>query len=231
MESDAAQGALFFKFWKWADAQKKPILWGGIIAVVVLIAVGLFAWNRLNTEKKASEALSKVTLRTQGQPPSSAQDVLKVASDYAGTDAGGRALLLAGERLFAGGKYAEAKDQFDKFLRDHKESAFAGQAMYGVAASLAAQNKTNEAIAAFKNIVDRQPNETVAMQAKLSLARLYESSGKLEQARDLYKELARPDLGMLGSEANMRFEDLISAHPNLIPAPETSTNAPVNNIK
>src|SRR5206468_4481552 len=105
-----------------------------------------------------------------------------------------------------------------------------GQALLGIAASWDAQGKTNEAVAAYKNLVDHHPGESVIPQAKFALARLYEAQGKLEQARIYFEELNRTEhYGSLGSEAGMRLEEMIAKNPGLVPKPATPS-APTNAI-
>jgi TolA-binding protein len=159
---------------------------------------------------------------------------LKVASDFSGTDAAERALLVAGARYFVGGNYPEAKAQFEKYLKEYPSGDYTDQARLGVAACFDAQGKSTEAIAAYKQIAAQREFDTAAAQAKLALARLYLAQGNVGQARDYYVQLARPEYGPIGSEADSRLRQLLLEHPELsatpLAPPDSAVPAP-NPIK
>ena len=111
-------------------------------------------------------------------------------------------------------------------------------AAFGIAACLDAMDKTNEAQPAYQDVVNRYAGSVVASQAKLGLARLYETKGDLAQALRVYDELARPAAASAwGAEASARREQLLAHHPELAgtnrPAPvfpPDLSNAPATNL-
>jgi len=145
-------------------------------------------------------------------------------------------LLQAAGALFAENKYADAKTQFDRFLRDAPESPLRSQALFGSAACLEALGKNEEAAAAFKNLVDHYAADAVAPRAKLALARSYEAQKQIEKAFGLYEDLARAEsYSTVGLLAEVRLEELKRANPalatraltNTVPVPPTvKTNKP-----
>jgi predicted negative regulator of RcsB-dependent stress response len=231
MESDVTQSAAFYKAWAWAETHKKHLLIGAVGILVAGLVAGFYVWQEEQKQITASEALSKVAVQTStaGQP-AAAEAYQKVAVDFAGTRAAERALLLAGARFFAEGKYSESEAQFQRFLSEYRASEFSGQAALGVAASLEAQGKTEEAIKAYRDISERRSNESVMSQAKLSLGRLYEAQGSLAQARDTYEQLARSDFSAIGQQAGMHLQSLLSRNPELSEPVSVPTNAPVINL-
>jgi TolA-binding protein len=136
---------------------------------------------------------------------------------------------MAAGNLFTENKFSEAQAQFEKFTREYHDSPLMGQALLGVAACLDAQAKTDAAIAAYKNLIDRHPSDIVVPQAKFALSRLYEAQNKPDMARDLLQDVERGNpYTSLGNEAGMRLEELIAKYPQLAPPPlATSTNAPM----
>ncbi|HLX68186.1 MAG TPA: tetratricopeptide repeat protein, partial [Verrucomicrobiae bacterium] len=148
MESDVTQPPLMDKLWVWGDAHKKQLLIA--LAAVLVVGLGIAFWLTHQSQQQinANDALSK--LAVQAILPSasapSAGALLKVAADFPGTDAAQRAILLGASELFAQGKYDEALGQFQRFLQEHGDSPFAGQAALGVAASMEAQGRTQDAI-------------------------------------------------------------------------------------
>lgn len=228
METNVAQLGILDRLWTWFETHKKEVFWGVIVVVVVGVGIGLFFWQQNEREERANQALSRITSAgfSAAEQLAAPASLLKVAAEYPKTDAAGRALLLAGANLYAQGKFAEAKTQFEKFLRQYRNSSFAYQALLGVAACLDAQDKIPEAIAAYNDIVQHYSTENVAPQARLALAWFYEKQGRWEQAKDLYIDLSRGPYGSISSEAAVHLEALFTKHPELVPARPASANAP-----
>lgn len=225
MESDIIHTGQMYSLLGWLDKNRRQIL-SGIVAVIIIgIIVAFVVWRKGEQEAAAGEALSAALMPVNPTAAVSSSALLKVATDHAGTVAGARALLVAAGELFAEGKAAEAQMQFERYRTEYSESPLVAQANLGLAASLAAQGKTNEAVTAFKSVADRNRSGT-ASAAKLSLARIYEAQGKLEAARDLYLDLVRDPAEMVRSEAGAHLGELFQQHPSLRPAvPGSVTNA------
>lgn len=228
MESDITQTDALWKLWAWFEKNKKQVIYGATGASAVALIVWFFVWRAHEKQVEASEALARVSLGQLMSPAGANQDnsqaLLKVATDYPGSSAAERAVLMAGANLFTQGKYAEAQAQFGRFVRENGNSQFVPQAKLGVAAALEAQGKTNEALNQYKEVSDRHPNSAAAPQAKFALGRIYEAQNQPQQARKIYEELARTDAGTsFGSEASLRLEEL-----NIkFPPPAATNSAPV----
>ena len=232
MQSEVAQLPLSHKLWAWFETNRKPALWGTAAVAILGVVIWIVVVQQQEKQAAAGEALSDVTAnQMSGVTPRSeaAAAYLKVAGSYPNSMAGARALLLAAGTLFTENKFSEAQAQFDRFTREYRESPFMGEALLGVAASLDAQGKTDAAIAAYKNLIDRHPSETVVPQAKFSLARLYEGQDHPELAKDLLQDVERSNpYSSLGNEAGMRLEELIAKYPKLAPPPvPIPTNGPI----
>ncbi len=212
--------------WAWCHQFKKQIAWGAGIVVVVGLAVYFVTWRSNEKEAAAGEAISSVAIsqmNATGTRPDAAAAYLKVAASFPNTDAGTRAILLAGSAYFADGKFTQAQEQFQRFAREHRDSPFVGEALLGVASCLDAQGKTDEAATAYKSVIDRRLGDHVLLQAKSSLARIYEKQNKPDQARTLYEEITRSDpYGSTGNEAAMRLEELKAKFPSLTTPPVAS---------
>lgn len=232
MQSNVAELPLTHKLWAWFETNRKPVLVGiGVVAVVALV-IWVIVYQQQEKQVSAGAALSDVAaMQMSGATPRAdvAAAYLKVAGNYPGSSAGARALLLAAGSLFVDNKFSDAQAQFEKFTREYHDSPFMGEALLGIAACLDAQGKTEAAIAAYKNLIDRHPSDIVVPQAKFSLARLYEASNQPELAKDLFQDVERANpYSSLGSDAGMRLEELIAKYPKLAPAPlPVMTNAPL----
>ena len=221
MQSEVTQLTLQDQLLTWFEKNKRQLVTATLAVVVIGAIVGIYFWHQNQTQTDASEALSKITSAayTGGAQAGTTEALLKMATDYSGTEASKRAVLMVAGNYFTEGKYKEAQGQFEKFLRDYRDSAFAGQALLGVAASKDAQGMAPEATAAYKDIVDHHSADSVAPSARFALGRLYEKQGKPELARDLYQAVAQTDPnGALGAEASMRMAELIAKNPSLVPA-------------
>lgn len=175
MESDAGQLPLSHKAWAWFEMNKKPAIGGATLLLVVGVIVAFFFYRQNEEELAASEALSDVIvpqLTAAPGSPETAEAYLKIAATYPKSAAAARAVLLAAGSLFVDGKYSEAKAQFERFKRDYSDSRFLGEALLGIAACLDAQGQTREAMAAYKDVIDRHSGDSNVPHAKFALGRL-----------------------------------------------------------
>jgi tetratricopeptide (TPR) repeat protein len=211
-----------FHLMGWLEKNKKQAAWavGGI--VVVALVVSFYVWNKGQREIDAGEALCDV------RPAADvAQTYLKLASQYGGTIAGGRAMLLAAGNSFVAGKYADAQSQFERLLREYPDSQFRGQALLGIAACLDTQGKAAEATTRYQDLIDRMPNDPATVQAKSAVARLYDLQNQPERALKLYEDLARTaGYSSHGLLASVMMQELLARHPEL-----ARTQAPASDIK
>ncbi len=235
MQGHVTESATLLKLWAWFEANKKQAALGAMAVAIVGLIAWYAIWHGQMERVKAGQALSEVFVpqaMSHGvTAPTEAQNYLKVASEYPKFQAGGQARLLAGANLFMQGRYDEARTQFEQFLRTNPDNTLRSQAMFGLAACLDAQGKTNDAVMAYKNLIDRFPAENVVPQARFALARLYQAQNQPAMALPLYEQLARSDpYGAMGSEAGMRYEEIIRAHPELMPKPPVQTN-PTTTLK
>lgn len=222
--SSSTSNDSLLKFLAWLEQNKKRV---ALISSVVVVVVGLIAaivYYQSQKEVRASEALSDVRVPfnpTTPTPPGTVEAYLKVAQDYEGTTAAGRALLEAGSLLYIQGKYPEAEARYKQFLSEYPESPFLQQGMLGLASALDAEGKPTEAIAKYEELRRRFPTDSVIDETKLALGRLYEKQNPADAVK-LYTELtALGSQSGVGSEAGIRLADLMEKHPEL-----AKTNAP-----
>src|SRR5256885_5299177 len=196
MSSQRTESARMIEFLAWVEVNKRKLVIGAALAAVVMAGYAIYQWRHNQAEAEASVALLKVDrpeVRSEDTPEPSAQAFLQVATAHSGTSAGGRARLFAAAALFRENKYTEAKTQFENLLRDDPKNPFAPTAAFGAAACLDALDKTQEALAAYQDVVNHFAGSVVAAQAKLGLARLYEAGNEPTQALRIYNELTRPN--------------------------------------
>jgi predicted negative regulator of RcsB-dependent stress response len=224
---EAAAEDILFKLWPWVEANLKRI---AFVAGVIVIAVFAYQFNSYRQNGKeivAGEALTQANMSVNGEQPVDAG--LKIAAEYPGTLAGQRALLQGATALFTSGKYADAQEQFQKFLDTYPDSFFAPQATLGVATSLDALGKTDLAVSAYQKAAGLTSDANVTVVAKFSLARVDEAQGKLAEAAKLFGEISRTyGNTSLGAEAAARAVALNARLPKPAETSTSGTNAPFN---
>ena len=217
----------------WFEVNKKRLIYVG--AAFLAIAFVAYSWKHVQDRKeaKANEALLSLNVSLTGQtniPPAKSADLLKVASDFAGTKTAERASFLAATALHTEGKYAEAQAAFDRFQSEYPGSMLIANAAIGSAIALESQGKSNEALTAYAGVYARFPNSGVVSQAKYAAARLQDAKNSYAEAFKLVDELTKMTnySGWLSDAEKLR-EALVSKHPELIKPKESavvSTNPP-----
>jgi hypothetical protein len=236
MDSDASQTGGMIGLLAWLEVHKRQVAIGAGAFLVVACLAMIVIQRQAQKEKSASESLSDVRIpfsSAVAPPPGAVEALSKVAVDHAGTKAAARALLIGAGILFTEAKsatdYAEAQKRFTRVTQEYPESPWQPQAHLGIAAALVAQGKTAEAIAKYEEINRRYASSPIIDEARLALARLYESS-KPEDAFKLYEDLTKGNPGsVISMEANMRQDALLKAHPELAKLKEP-VNPPVTPV-
>jgi predicted negative regulator of RcsB-dependent stress response len=192
METQDASTEILFKLWPWLEANKNRLLWGGVIIVVLGLVYSFVSWQHEQNVIAAGEAFTQIafTPATTLSASQRADEFAQLAAKYSGTEAGQRAQLQAAATLFDAGNYADAQTQFQKFL-DASSGPLAASAALGVAASLEAQGKLDQAATAYLRVTSSYSGSPADLQAEFSLGRLAEAQGKLTEAESYYENAAR----------------------------------------
>jgi predicted negative regulator of RcsB-dependent stress response len=219
MDSEVSQSTTWYDFLGWLDTHRKQII--QVVSGVALAAVviSFIVWRSSQKEQAASSALIMLQLDSARTGSPRGEALRRFAADHESTQAGIHALLLAGGTLFTEGNYAEARTCFEQFLARTSDSPFAVQANFGIATTLEAEGKANEALAKYESI-SRLSREPLAERAKLAMARIHLSHQKPAEALKIYRQLASTPSPFQG-EGQFRENELLRKHPELAP-----TNAP-----
>ena len=225
----------------WIEVNKKRLMIGGAIALVVIAVVSIVVQQQARKEVTASEALSDIRVPyTAGAAadPETANALFKMAQAHKGTRAAARALLISGSILFSERNYDEAQKRYNLLLQEYPGNPWAADGTFGIAVSLEAQGKSAEALAKYEDVRKRFASSTVINDTKLAIARLYEASNKAEDAFKLYEEVATAGANTtLGTEAKFRQEELLRLRPELaklnapIPPPAPTFTPMTNHVR
>ena len=229
MQSAETESTWFYDLLAWVDKNRKPVIAGGVTLLVLIVAGYVLNWKHQQTIRAANHALLAVSQRADSdQNPPAPADFLKIAEEYAGTSVADRALLLAAGRAYTDGNYTEAEKQFRAHLKKYPNSVFAPIASLGVAASLDAQDKVKEAIAAYEQTIATYSDDPAADRARLALATLYEDQNQPKEALRLYDQMTdNAGFSRMAFEATTRRQQLLAQHPELAPPPTNAAPAAV----
>ena len=217
------------------EVNKKKMFVAIIVATVVGVGYYVTEASRQERQKEASTALALVEINkivpgSEKPVVVSAEEFFKISSDFNGTSAAEMAFLRGSFSLFEAGKYSEAQQKFDEFLKNYPDSILKSTAELGIAASLEGQKSWDKAAEAYQKVVTAYPAQAPAMQAKLALGWLQENKGQFAAALKLYEEVSSARDGgnspsAWSQEAISRKSRLIERHPELAPATLPSTVA------
>jgi len=228
MDSETKSLELWVKAWAWLENNWRKLALGAAVVALVALVVSYVIYSRDNNALLASQRLS--ALRPTPTPgggvtPVPAEAYLKLAADYPGTEAAGRATLLAAGAIFDTGNYTNALAQFEKVQRDFPASPLRAEALFGQAASLDALGRSAEAATAFQALLTRHPNSPIVPRAKLALARLQVAQKQPEQALRLLEEVSKAEqYGLLAMLSEVLQEEIKAANPALANRPVMATN-------
>lgn len=210
MQSESTQLPVTYQLLAWFDAHKKQAAIGAGVVVVVGIVIAFIFWNQSQKTDEASMGFSKLMFERTTTPES----FLQLAAKYPNTPGGANAMLQAAQLLFAAGKYPEAQAQFEKFRLKYRNNTLAGTASLGIAASLDAQGKTDDALVIYEDLIARRPSDMAFVQSQYAAARLYESKKQYDKAVALYEAVGQEDSqGRMGNDAAVRAHELSLLHP------------------
>ncbi len=233
--NDAA--SLMFKWWPQIEANKNRIVTGVIVVAVVALGYYFISWHRQQNQIDAGVAVTQAVLSDQpgGDPSQMANRFLGISDEYGSTLAGQRAQMQGGAELFMAGKYADAQGVFKRYLDEHPDGEFSGQAGLGVAKCLESQGKFDEAAGQYQHVIDDLADEEAVIAAQFSLALIDLQQKKYDNAAQLFQKVVQADrFGALGSEAAQYLYSMQSRGPAAAPAaapataPAKGTAAPFN---
>ena len=221
MSSNSEESPGWIEFLAWLEVHKQKLLLAGVGISLIGVTLYVAKWRADQKEQVAGAALYELQIKQNQADDVKAEEFLALSETYAGTSAGGRALLLAARAHFVNGQFDPARKQFKQFLKLYDSSSFLDNELYGVAACHDAVGELEEAKSAYQTVVDRFANTPIAYQAKLAIAGIYETQSKMEEALVLYEELNRPGVpSIYTARASERRGKILKAHPELQPKPE-----------
>lgn len=213
---------------EFVSRRKKMVFAAGGAALAALVIFGAFSLMRSASEKRAAmllpAAFEYLSPMGGAQPDyqKAFEKYKEIAKQHTGTMSASIAQYYAGNCLANLGQYEEALKEYRAFVDNYSGEKFLlGLVYQRMAYAYVNLGKQDEALKAF----GRSEEVSGAGLATVELARLYESSGKIEEAQKKYKEITdKLPSTMWAMEARTKLPA-----PNLsaVPGPGTAQgNAP-----
>lgn len=187
----------------------KPLsIAAGVLAVA---GVGTLLWQqskatRIENAEKAYFAAQ--TSASQGNPALAKADLEKVATRYAGTNAGDRATLVVAQLLLDEGKTAEAVKQLEALRAAGGEDRLGSTLSTALAAAYENLGKATDAAAEYEKAATLAASDQEKAQRRADAARAYVSAGQKAKAKEIWAALAKDESGVMAQEARVRLGEL-----------------------
>ncbi|MHB2025827.1 MAG: tetratricopeptide repeat protein [Elusimicrobiota bacterium] len=175
--------------WIAANRQKAAAIAGGI---VIAAAIGAFAvyGARAKTVAAWNDLAIARALAYSGRAPNALQEIQRLEADYPQSDAAAYANLFAGDVLYQGGRYQDALANYQKVLSQGRPLVIQPFALDDAALAEESLGDCKDSAVMSRRFLDAYPENFLAPQAHLSLARCLEALGQIDEARAAYQKIA-----------------------------------------
>lgn len=160
-------------------------------AGILAAAVAVLASKGLAHHKAARLAEAEQMLMSAGTP----QELENVVSKYSSTPTAPVALLNLAKTWFNDGDYAQARAQYDRFLKKYKNHDMRPAAELGLAYCTEAGGDFNGAATQFAAFAEKYSKNFLQPQALLSVARCMEQAGRIDEARIVLEDFLAEKAG------------------------------------
>lgn len=167
-----------------ARANKKTIMWGFIVAFVLIIGVMVWLMVAQNGSRKADELVAKADIE---QNDSTALKLYTEAAE-AGYKSGNRAAAEAAIRLYRDGEYQQAINYLDKCSLDDKIAAAGVYTLKGDC--YVNLEQYDKALDAYKSAISKaDKNPEIVPLVLIKEANIYRAQGKFAEEAKAYKTI------------------------------------------
>ena len=199
-----------------------------ILAALVVVVGGLGYYYYLQDQREQLEASARAALLEAKTP----EELVKVADQFPGADQATLALLSAADGSFAKRDYAAAIQDYQRIIQTvTTDPELRDSAQLGLASSLEANGKIDDAINACLEVARRGAKSPYAPFAYNAAARLCEESGDKDKEREILTEAASldPDSPFV-KQAQFQLKQMAAAEepPLTVPVPPAPEPAPAS---
>jgi predicted negative regulator of RcsB-dependent stress response len=203
-----------------------------ILAALVVVTGGFGYYYYLQNQREQLEASARAAV-VQAKTP---EELVKAAGQFPTTDQATLALLSAADGSFAKQDYAAAIQDYQRIIQTVTTDAdLRDPAQLGLASSLEANGKIEDAIKACLEVAQRGDKSPYAPFAYTTVARLYEQRGDKDNERQILTVAASldPDSAFV-KQAQLLLKQMSAAQPPptaAVPATNAPASAPAASPK
>jgi len=171
----------------WRANGNQVLMNAALVLVVGGLAFGALEWRKGRAARANREFMQAGSLA----------ELQVVVEQYGSTKVGNAARLRLAKAYFDAEDYEAAFQTYEACLKRGEPSGFAGFAQLGMAHSLEAMGRLDEAFAAYSRFVEAHPEHFLAVQAQMGLARVLTLQGRKDEAKRLLELLKAERTGDL----------------------------------
>jgi TolA-binding protein len=174
------------------EHHRNTVLWvlGGV--AVLLILFFTYKNNKEIKEAKSKEIYNiGVMLYNNGNFDQAMQKFNTVVDNYLGTVFSDRATFMLANISYKKGNLEEALGKFQAFVNGKNDELFTPSAYQGIGQCYEQMGDIEGAIENYQIAVERFQNNSLKSECMMSLARLYLTTQKLDEAENVYKDILK----------------------------------------
>ena len=166
----------------------------GAVGVVAVVFVASYLQTSRETARiEASALLGRVLIaESNGQADEGLRLSEQLIDLYPGTPAAAQGLVQLGNRYYSRGRYAEAEQQFQRYLDEHADvDVLTYAAWSGIASCYESRGDFAGAATSYMAYADQKPDDLQSALALLDAARCYRLAGNRAHEKQTLERLAR----------------------------------------
>jgi TolA-binding protein len=172
------------------EHHRNTVLWalGGIAVILVLFLT--YRNNKRTKESKSKEIYNiGVMLYNNGNFDQATEKFSTVVDNYLGTVFSNRSTFMLANINYKNGNMEEALRQFQAFVNGKDDELFTPSAYQGIGQCYEQMGDMEGAIGNYKIAVGKFKSNSLKSECMMSLARLYSATQRLQEAKDVYKDI------------------------------------------
>lgn len=195
----------------WSVEHKNTLIWmtGVVVAIAIIVGGSWFYINQQDQKASFDLAQAVRTLQSPVRPPNSPADpenpsfasvkdrataaqkqLQAIVDKYPHTRSSEFAKYMLASNAADSGDTASAERQYKDIASSHNRD-LAGLAKYALAGIYRNSNRNKDAIALYKELIDK-PSDTVGkVTAQMELAATYQANGQTTDAKNLFQQIAK----------------------------------------
>jgi len=190
LKQDKLVNAIFL-FTKWAKGKQSLVIGGVAGLAIVIILAGVIANSRKKSVEEANELLGKAEVLYSARADDQARPLLSdLIKKYEGKKESKLAVFYMANILYNHGNYDEAKDYYERFLREAQgDGLLIPSAIAGIGACLEEKEDYLGAGEKYLQAAKRYPDYYLAPQYLLDAGRCFLQGKEVERAKEAYQDL------------------------------------------